>query len=65
MDNLHFWYVRNEMYVNVLPVTDDYSRGECPVFDILVLKTDKINFSVCLSELSISDGHIPILFSDL
>ena len=30
------------MYVNVLPVTDDYSR-ECPVFDRLVLKTDKIN----------------------
>ena len=31
------------MYVNVLSVTDDYSRGECPVFDRLVLKTDKIN----------------------
>ena len=31
------------MYVNVLPVTDDYSRGECQVFDRLVLKTDKIN----------------------
>ena len=31
------------MYVNVLPVTDDYSQGECPVFDRLVLKTDKIN----------------------
>ena len=31
------------MYVNVLPVTDDYSRGECPEFDRLVLKTDKID----------------------
>ena len=31
------------MYVNVLPVTDDYSRGEGKVFDGLVLKTDKIN----------------------
>ena len=31
------------MYVNVLRVTDDYSREECLVFDRLVLKTDKIN----------------------
>ena len=32
MDNLHFQYVKN----SILPVADDYSRGECPVFDGLV-----------------------------
>ena len=45
MDNLHFQYVGNEMCVNVLPVTDDFSRGEGLVFDRLVLKTVKINLA--------------------